>query len=487
MAGTSIGASDVPEQQADLQVAGTLQQGRLDIEGEVKPKSGGALTFTAALPSLTPDAPLQANARGTLDLLIVDAFLAGGADRVRGKAEIDLSATGALSAPELRGRLRLVDSGYENLLYGIKLRRIEADVRADGPLIRIASLSATTPGGGQISGAGEVDLARGVETALKIQTRNATLVDTELATATIDSDLAITGNMDTRMKLGGNVKIVKADIRVPDRLPPSVQELEVVEVNAPPRVAARIAAQEAAPQQTAIIDLDLTVEAPQQVWVRGRGLNVELGGAFDIGGTSEKPAINGALKLRRGQLDIVGKRLDFKEGQLTFDSGNQIDPILDLAAVTRAQDLEVTAKVEGSARAPRIRLSSVPTMPEDEVLARLLFNKAAGALSPFELLQLAQATADLAGISSGTGVLENLRRGTGLDRLSVEQGEDSTGPSLSAGRYVAEGVYVGVTQGARTGSSAATVEIEVTPNIKLESEVGADAGSKAGVNLEWDY
>jgi translocation and assembly module TamB len=216
-------------------------------------------------------------------------------------------------------------------------------------------------------------------------------------------------------------------------------------------------------------------------------LDVELGGALDIGGTTEKPEIEGALKLRRGALDIVGRRLDFKEGQLTFDSGDQIDPVLDLTAVTRAQDLEVTAKVEGSARAPRIKLSSVPAMPEDEILARLLFNKSAGALSAFELLQLAQATADLAGIRSGPGVLDNIRRRTGLDRLSLEQGEGSAGPSLSAGRYVAEGVYVGLSQGAKSDSSAATVEIEVTPNIKVESEIGANAAGKAGINLEWDY
>ncbi|WP_119299630.1 translocation/assembly module TamB domain-containing protein [Dongia deserti] len=487
IAGKGIGATGVAEQQADLQVAGTLQQGRLELNGELKPKSGGTLAFTAALPSLTSDARLEAGAKGTFDLLLVDAFLAGGADRVRGKAELDLSATGRLSAPELRGSLRLVDSRYENLRYGIKLRRIEADIRAEGPAIQIASLSATTPGGGHITGEGQVDLARGIETALTIRAQNATILDTDLAAATIDSDLAISGNLQSRMKLGGSVKIVKADIRVPDHLPPSVQEIQVVEVNAPPRVAARLAEHDQPPQQTVIVDLDLAVGAPQQIFVRGRGLDAELGGNIHIGGTSEKPEIDGAFKLRRGSLDIAARRLEFTEGQMTFEGGDQIDPILDLTAVTRAQDLEVTAKVEGSARAPRITLSSVPTMPEDEILARLLFSKSAGALSAFELLQLAQATADLAGVSTGPGVLDKLRKSTGLDRLSLEQAEGTTGPSLTAGRYVAEGVYVGVSQGAKAGSSAATVEIEVTPNIKVETEIGANATSKAGVNLEWDY
>jgi len=453
----------------------------------VKPKSGGQLAFTAALPSLTADGPLEARANGTFDLSLVDAFLAGGADRVKGKAELDLAAAGRLSAPDVTGRLRLIDAGYDNLRYGIKLRKIEAEVRADGPALEIVSLTATTPGGGQLSGQGTVDLARGVETDLAIQARNATVIDTDLATAVIDSDLTVVGNLESELKLGGKVTVVKADIRVPDNLPPSVQEIEVVEVNAPPQLAARIAARKPPPEQTAIVGLDIAVDAPQQIWVRGRGLDVELGGAIHIGGNTDKPDVDGVFKLRHGAIDIVGKRLEFTEGQLTFEGGEQIDPYLDLTAETRATDITITAKVEGPARLPRITLSSVPEMPEDEILARLLFGKSAGALSPFELLQLAQATAHLAGVSTGPGVLEKIRKSTGLDRLSLQETDPAAGPSLSAGRYVSDGVYVGMSQGAKSDSTAATVEIEVTPNVKVESEVGAGGTGKAGVNLEWDY
>ncbi|HEX6119063.1 MAG TPA: translocation/assembly module TamB domain-containing protein, partial [Dongiaceae bacterium] len=347
--------------------------------------------------------------------------------------------------------------------------------------------TAATPDGGHVDGSGEIDLKDGIDTRLKIRTRNARLIETDLASAVIDSDLAITGNLQKQLTLGGKVKIVKADIRVPDNLPPTVQVIEVKEINGSGQAAQRSAARQASPKHALLVALDLAVDAPQQVAVRGRGLDVELGGSLNIAGTTDKPSIDGALKLRRGSLDIAGKHLDFTEGTLTFEGGERIDPILDLTAVSRAQDLQVTAKVEGPARAPRITLSSVPDMPQDEILAHLLFSKSAGALSPFELLQLAQATADLAGVNTGPGVLDKLRKNTGLDRLSVEQAEGGGGPSLSAGRYVANGVYVGVSQGAKSNSSAATVEIEVTPHVKVESEVGTNAGSKAGINLEWDY
>jgi translocation and assembly module TamB len=146
--------------------------------------------------------------------------------------------------------------------------------------------------------------------------------------------------------------------------------------------------------------------------------------------------------------------------------------------------------ITGTATKPAIALTSSPTLPQDEILAQLLFGKSSGALSPFEAVQLAQSMAELTGVGGGgPGVLDKLRKGLGLDRLDVEAGEGSatSAPSLSAGRYVTRGVFVGAKQGATPGSSAATVEIEVTPNIKVETDVGADSSGKAGINLEWNY
>ena len=58
---------------------------------------------------------------------------------------------------------------------------------------------------------------------------------------------------------------------------------------------------------------------------------------------------------------------------------------------------------------------------------------------------------------------------------------------MEAGSYVADGVYVGVKQGLGENSSAAVIEYEVTPNITVESDIGADSETRLGVKMEWDY
>lgn len=498
-----ISLRDVPMQPVTVKLTGDWRGGQVTSNGQVD--LGGAdnrlnldlrLPLPAApetgLPAVNPAAALQAQVKGKVDLALANAFLAGGADRLSGKAAIDIAANGPMNAPILSGGIDLQGGGYENAQYGVKIRDLQAKVKANGPQIDLVSLTARTPGGGSLSGSGKIALDGNRPITLSLKANQAQLVDTQMASVVTDADLGINGDLEHRIALTGTVKIRKAEIRIPDSLPPSVQTIPVVEANASPARKARIEASQQQPAKSLGIALDLTIDAPQQVSIRGRGLDAEMGGKLKITGSANKPIITGTLAMRRGTLDLLGRHLDFDRGQVIFDGGEVIDPLLDFEAKTKAETYDIIVTVSGSASAPKFALSSNPDLPQDEILARMLFGKAAGSLSPLEALQLAQAAASLAGVETGPGILDKLRQATGLDRLSVDTGQSdssgkSSGPSLSAGRYVSEGVYVGVKQGAQPNSSAATVEIDVTPHIKVETDVGADAGSKVGVNMQWDY
>ncbi|TXH34476.1 MAG: hypothetical protein E6Q98_18315 [Rhodospirillaceae bacterium] len=503
LTGDKIAMRDVPMQPIDLKVNGDWQGGRLQSNGHIDlGGSGSVLDLSAALPlpadpasgfpTVDTNAALQARAKGQVDLALANAMLAGGADRLGGRANIDVTASGTMNAPVLAGGVELQNGTYENVRYGVKLRSMQAKVQANGPQVNLVSFGAKTPGGGSISGSGQIGLTGDQPINLKIGASQAQLINTEMAMAVTDADLAIDGTLKEEITLGGTVKIDRAEIRIPDSLPPSVQQIPVVEINGSEKQMAKADAAKQPPAKTLGIKLNLTIDAPQQVAIRGRGLDAELGGNMKVTGTANQPIINGALKMRRGELDLLGRNLNFDRGQVTFDGGEVIDPLLDFEAKTKAESYDIIVNVGGSASAPKFALTSSPALPQDEILARLLFGKAAGSLTALEALQLAQATAQLAGIESGPGILDKVRQATGLDRLSVDSGDTDdagkgTGPSLSAGRYVSEGVYVGVKQGTQAGTSAATVEIDITPHVKLQTDVGADSGSKAGVNMQWDY
>jgi translocation and assembly module TamB len=158
-----------------------------------------------------------------------------------------------------------------------------------------------------------------------------------------------------------------------------------------------------------------------------------------------------------------------------------------VAAVHKGAGFTATIRLAGPATQPELIMTSVPELPQDEILARVLFDKSASELSTTEALQLAAAVAELTG-GTGDSALDTARELLGVDVLRLESSEDgSATPSVAAGKYVADNVYVGVKQGATTTSSAVEVEIELTPNISVGSEVGQDGNSNVGIQFKWDY
>ncbi len=145
--------------------------------------------------------------------------------------------------------------------------------------------------------------------------------------------------------------------------------------------------------------LDIVVSAPNNVFVRGMGLEAELGGDLKLTGSSAKPVAQGAFEMRRGAFDIIGKRLNFTRGKVSF-SGS-LDPDLDFIAETRANDITAQIVVAGAASKPAISFTSSPALPQDEVLSRLMFGRGSGSLTPGQALQVAQTIAQFTGGGPG--------------------------------------------------------------------------------------
>jgi len=278
-------------------------------------------------------------------------------------------------------------------------------------------------------------------------------------------------------------------VTVPERLPATVRPIEGTRhVRPPPIVAARLAQEaraRASAQQAPPFDatLDLTISAPSRIFVRGRGIDAELGGDLRLTGMMRDPVAIGAFDLRRGRLAIIGNRLDFTRGRLTF-TGN-LTPELDFVAETRAADVTARISVTGPAAEPQFAFSSDPDLPQDEVLSRILFSKASGGLSATQALQLAQVAAQFSG-GGGDGVFESLRRSLGVDDLDISLGADG-GPAIGISRAISDRVSVGVKAGASTEQSGVSVNIDVTRRIRVQGEVGASGSTAVGVGAEWEY
>lgn len=59
--------------------------------------------------------------------------------------------------------------------------------------------------------------------------------------------------------------------------------------------------------------------------------------------------------------------------------------------------------------------------------------------------------------------------------------------SIGTGKYLGEGVYLEVERGLGPGSARGRVEVEVTPRITVETEVGGNLGPGIGIKWKRNY
>lgn len=477
---------------------GRLVDGALSASGQMRGLSETPVQLSANLPlslSLDPFAaelpattPIRAEVSWQGDVAPLMPFVPVSGHRLTGRGDVALRLEGSLADPEPRGYLALQDATYENLTTGTLLTDLNARIEGDGTALRIVDLAARDGGKGKVSASGRLDLDApdGQAIDLTVTAKKATLIRRDELTARSSADLRLSGGLND-MLLQGTVTVDRGEARLPENLPPEVASLDVVV-----KGAGQAAGQgpeekeEEAPAEPSRVRLDIAVDIPNRFFVRGQGLDTEWSGNLAVSGTADQPVVNGQLQAVRGEIDFLGKAFKLNEGVVAFDGGSEITPSIRAEAFHSGQDIDVTVRVSGPATAPELELASTPELPQDEVISRLLFGKSATELSAMEAGQLGIAVAQLTTGGGGAGLLDRLRGLVGADVLRVGSTEAGD-PSVTAGKYIGQDVFVGVEQGTTTESSSAKVEVDLTDNIAVESRVGATGSSEVGIQFKWDY
>jgi translocation and assembly module TamB len=425
---------------------------------------------------------------GRAPLALANRFLADRGTQLSGTVAIAATVSGSLKNPAVRGTVSTSGAQVVDPEANLRLGNVALDAAIDGNTVTIRRASAAVGGGGSISATGTVSLAGGLPADIRISLDNARYADGNLVVATLSGRLAMTGPLLRDPLLSGDITVDRAEITVPETLGGGAAALDVKHIDASKAVQEtlrRAKANDGTPvprSRPSVVRLDINVSAPNRMFVRGRGLDAELGGSVRLTGSVTGIQPVGGFRLIRGRLSILGQRITFDEG--TVSLVGDLDPFLDFVARSSGSDIVVIITVRGRVSDLDITFSSQPELPQDEVLARLIFNRGINELSAFQIAQLAAAAAELAG-GSNNSLLGSLRAATGLDDLDVVT--DSEGnAAVRAGRYIQDNVYLGIEAGEK-GSTRGTINLDITDDLKARGSVGANGDSGLGIFYEKDY
>lgn len=451
----------------------------------------GLAIKAAGTVSLAGNQAMAINVTGKLPFTLLDRQLGNQGLRLTGNGLLDLDVTGSTRKPAINGTFSTSGATFVDSNTSIVIRQLALKAGLTSDAVTIRSLTGTLARGGAVSAGGTIGIAPGqnLPADLSLKIRDGRYADGQMVSTAFNAGLTVKGPLQGAAIIGGEIILDRVDITIPEKLPRSIASLAVKHKNAPAAIVRQNKA--IAPKQKSQgqsdgpgMRLDIAIRAARQIFLRGRGMDAELGGSLTLKGPVSSPVAVGGFAMRRGRLSVLQQRFDFSKGAIGF-SGS-LDPELDFAANTSVNSTTVTVGVTGKASNPIIGLSSSPDLPDEEILSLLLFNRGLNDITPVQAAQLASAVATLGGIGGSYGVVDRVRDSLGLSDIDISSDADGK-TKVTVGKQLSDKIYLGVDQGVGKDSSRVKIDIEITKGLKARGEVGADGKSKGGLFFERNY
>ena len=396
-------------------------------------------------------------------------------------ANVAISGTGA--DPRFSGGARAERLVVREPASGFEIAEGDVALRLDGRTLAIERFVAKTPwrpspaalerlrrievapAGGTITAEGSIDLAAR-KGAIRVT------ADKVPVTQLPKRFVAVSG--EAKLETGATGLLItgafKADAgwigALAEALPTVSDDVVVVRASQP------VAQEEKAKEP---MRLDLKVALNDRVLFQGRGLDTRLTGDVHIvGEVGSTLRATGVIRTVGGTYEGYGQKLEIERGILTF-SGPLDNPQLNVLALRKGLPVEAGVEILGTTTRPRVRLVSLPDVPEPEKLSWLVLGRGASDSSPGDASVLLAAAGALLG-NNNPG--SNFSKKFGIDDVKI--GRADTSSNL--------GVLPQSTVAGRTGTPSASEVISVgkrlNRNLHLTYEQGL-ADAEGALKITW--
>ncbi|MGB7241158.1 MAG: translocation/assembly module TamB domain-containing protein, partial [Sulfitobacter sp.] len=363
--------------------------GPLSVSGDARQSSGGwRIDTTADGPSGTKAAVAgQVAADGNLDITIKGSVPLGlsapfiAPRSLQGLATFDLALRGAPALSSLAGQISTTGASFSAPNLRLALVNMATRINLSGGRAQVQA-TADVSTGGRAELAGSIVLTPSLPGDLRINLEQVVLTDPQLYSTTLNGQMSMVGPLRGGARIDGRIDVGETNVTVPASGLTSIGDIPAITHIGAPRDVSRTRARagllsppSGAPEKAGgpAYLLNIKVNAPGRIFVRGRGVDAELGGAIGLTGNSNNVISAGRFDLLRGRIDILGKRFDLSEGAVQFQGS--LTPFIRFVTSTETTTGTVSVILEGPADQPTVTFSSTPEAPQDEVLSQLLFGR----------------------------------------------------------------------------------------------------------------
>lgn len=183
---------------------------------------------------------------------------------------------------------------------------------------------------------------------------------------------------------------------------------------------------ESAPQSSGIeypllknMEIDIAVTHRSPFSVDNDLAKLELSPDLRIGGSPNRPIVNGRAQVDSGSIYFRGKEFEVKRGVIDFLNPYKIEPTIDIQSQADIRDWTVTLEISGTPDELIPKFTSTPHLEHADILSLVIFDKTGKELingDGGESHSTEQMLAELAASTFG----DDVKKATGLDILEVD-------------------------------------------------------------------
>ncbi|HEX3695745.1 MAG TPA: translocation/assembly module TamB domain-containing protein [Polyangia bacterium] len=493
LTGARLGTKALGQAQARV----TYVSRRLQADAQFQAVNGGALHLAAAS---TPDLgfPQLLHAGATVGKLPLDVtiqsqrfdldWLSGFSQQVRrvgGALSADITARGTLAAPAVSGQLEWTDGALALTGLG-DYRNVHLKAHGNQRAVWLDELRLESgEGNARLTGSAAVSAAQRYDIKSSMTLRRFPVYGQgqPLAFVSLDANLSGAAAADGAR---ARVTISDAHVDLTDAKQKKLQPLDrppnVVMVKGGEPInraeAVKLAAlsealrEAAAPASSGTVGAraaptpvpfkaHVTIDAPRNLWVNGKDAALELGLGPDFHVEADgQPRIYGRVAVRRGRIDILGRRFDLQAGSTVQFIGPPSAPRVDVSAkyFNETENVTVNLAAKGTIDHLAITVSSPdrPDLTEGQLYTLIVTGRLQLGGNSAGSVSASSEAASLVGGLVASQLQKTLAKRLPLDVLTLQAGEGLSGSRLEAGTYLTSKLYAGYV--GRVGANPALLQ-----------------------------
>jgi translocation and assembly module TamB len=467
----------------NLELTADRRRGPWHLSGTLKGPGGLALSLEGTSSRFGDD--LHTRLTGQSPMGLINPLIAP--RRINGIAKVDLRLDGPPEIDSLSGTILTQSANFAMPTIRFSVRDLSGQLNVTGETV-VIDLDGAHSTGGDIRVTGSILLKKGLESHISVSLEDIQKSNPELFKTTFNGDFHLVGSLLKGGKISGKLTLQETDIRIPDRvdakhakIPGLSHEAEPDNVLNTRKRAGLVESDKSKEKSKVKHDLDLLVSSPSQIFVRGRGLEAELGGSLRLHGTTNSVIPEGNFTLKRGRLEFLGKKLTLTQGHAQIQG--TLDPFIRFIAEADTEDGTVRIEIEGQASNPKLTFSSASGLPEDEALSLLLFGKYISEISALQAVRLGAAIRTLTG--GREGFIKSVRNALSLDDLTIGAGKDDN-TEIGIGKNLTDEIY---TEASVVSDGEARINLNLSPtkNLKARGHTASSGTTGIGLVFEKNY